>query len=217
MGIESDFLGLSIDNLVQTGESGYLKNYAALEYLKEKRDFWYNLSKLAGAGAAGAIVINPGVAMGGAIVSLKGLGIAVSFDRLILIVEMLLEAFGDRITIIPKVQTDEGKIELLVRTDDGMFFAFESRSKGTSRIKWREERQDFFIYNRTSKGNTRAQKWGELRDVSKNLNRSVLAFKRQKNEIIGRTKTEQKKPVTKAIIFTGKTEIDPNKCSSLQS
>lgn len=215
MDIESNLPELSINDLFQTGESDYLVNHEALEYLKEKQEFWSNMSKITGASAAVTAFFNPPLATGGAAASLKALGIAVSFERLALIVEMLLRDYPGEITIIPKIKTDAGEIELLVRTNDGMFFAFESRSKGTSKIKWREERQDFFINSRTKKGNIRTQKWGELSSVATRLNQAVLALRRQKNEIVGKTKTEQKRAVIKAIVLTGKTEIDPKNDSEL--
>lgn len=215
MNIEPSLPKLSIENLVQTGESGYFINDGALEYLKEKRDFWYNLSKVWIAITSITAILSLGFASGGAAAALKCLAIATSFDRLILIVEMLLEAFKDKITIIPKVQTAAGKIELFVRTDDGRLFAFESRSSGTSQIEWREDRQDFFINSRTSKGKSRSKRWSELNSVGASLNQAVLALKKEKNEIVGKTSKEQKRPVIKAIILAGKTEIDLNNDSAL--
>jgi hypothetical protein len=210
MNTESNLSGLSIDDLIQTGKSGYLSNYEALEYLKEKRDFWYNLSKIWIAITSITAILSLGFASGGAAAALKCLAIAISFDRLTLIIEPLLEAFKNEITIIPKVKTESGKIELFVKTNDGRLFAFESRSKGTSQIKWRQEQQDFFISSRQKNGKTRTQKWSELSTIGANLNESVLALKRQKNQIVGTTNTQLKKPVIKAIIFTGKTEISQN-------
>ncbi|WP_373539675.1 hypothetical protein [Chamaesiphon sp.] len=210
MNINSILSKLSADDLYQNAESKCLQNSKGLEYLKNKQELWSNISKLIGVGGAGAAFFNPPLAIGGAAASLKALGITVSFERLALIVEMLLRDYPGEITITPKVKTDAGEIELLVRTSDGMFFAFESRSKGTSRIKWREDRQNFFINSRTKKGKPRSQKWGELISVGTRLNQAVLTLKKQKNEIIGKNKAEQKRPVIKAIILTGKTEIDPN-------
>lgn len=210
MSTELNLPELSINDLYQTGESGYLQNCEALEYLRNKREFWNNISKLIGVGGAGAAFFNPTLAIGGAAASLKALGIAVSFERLVLIVEMILKDYPGEITITPKVKTDAGEIELLVRTSDGMFFAFESRSKGTAKIKWREDRQYFFIGSHTNKGKIRTQKWSELSSVVTRLNQAVLTLRRQKNEIVGKTKTEQKRPVIKAVILTGKTQIDPN-------
>lgn len=210
MSTELNLPELSIDNLIQTGESGYLVNLEALQYLEEKRDFWYNFSMFWIAITSITAILSLGFASGGAAAALKALAIATSFDRLILIVELLLEAFKDEITIIPKVKTDAGKIELFVKTKDGRLFAFESRSKGTSQIKWRQEQQDFLISSRQKNGKTRTQKWAELSTIGANLNESVLALKKQKNQIVGTTNTQLKKPVIKAIIFTGKTEISQN-------
>ena len=215
MNIEPSLPKLSIDDLIQIGESGYLQNGEALEYLEEKRDFWYNLSMFWIAITSITAILSLGFASGGAAAAMKALSIATSFDRLIVIVKLLLDAFKDEITIIPKVKTDAGKIELFVKTKDGRLFAFESRSSGTSQIKWREDRQDFFINSRTSKGKPRSKKWGELNSVSASLNQAVLALKRDKNEIMGKTNTEKKRPVIKAIILTGKTGVDPKNDATL--
>jgi hypothetical protein len=215
MDVESNLLELSINDLYQTDESGYLQNYEALKYLRNKRELWYRLSRFATIATAATAIFSLGFASGGAAAALKALIIATSFDRLISISEMLLEVFKDEITITPKVKTNAGEIELFIKMGDGRLFAFESRSSGTSQIKWREDRQDFFINSRTSKGKPRSKKWAELNNVGTNLNRAVLGLKEGKNEIMGRTKTEQKRPVIKAIILTGKTEIDPNNDSEL--
>lgn len=215
MSAESNSPYLSTDDLVQTGKSGYLTNLEALEYLKEKRDFWYDFSILSMAATSVAVLFSLGLASGVAAAALKTLATVASFDRLILIIELLLEAFKNEITIIPKVKTDAGKIELFVKTNDGRLFAFESRSKGTSQIKWRQEHQDFLILSSQKNGKTRTQKWAELSTIGANLNTSVLALKKQKNEIVGKTNTQLRKPVTRAIILTGKTEIDPNNDEAL--
>ncbi len=201
---------LSINDFYQTGESGYLQNLEALEYLRNKRELWYKLSQLATIAATTTAIFSLGFASGGAAAALKAMIIATSFDRLISICELLLETFKDGITIIPRVQTNVGEIELFIRTIDGRLFAFESRSKGTSKVKWRQDRQDFFISS-----NRKTHKWGELASIGKNLNEAVVSLKKQKNEIVGKTNTQLRKPVIKAIILTGKTQIDPNNDSEL--
>lgn len=206
---------LSINDLYQTEESEYLQNFEALKYLQTKRELWYKLSYSATIATFVTAIVSFGFASGGAAAALKALMIATSFDRLILIVELLLKTFGNEITITPKIKTNDGEIELFVKTSDGRLFAFESRSSGTSQIKWREDRQDFFINSRTSKGKPRSKKWAELVDVGTNLNRAVLALKGGKSEIMGITKTEQKRPVIKAIILAGNTEVDPSNDSEL--
>ncbi len=203
---------LSISDIEQTRESGYLQNDEALKYLKEKQDFWKNLAKIsAGVASGGAVISNPIVGLGGAIGSLKAIDESLTIDRLVSITEMLLNTFRDEgIVLTPRVKTNEGMIDLFVKTSDGRNFAFLLRSKGTARVKWREDRQDFCIYSQQKNGRTRIEKWSELVRVGRQLNQATLLLKKEKDPIKGQNGGELRKPVTKAIVLTGKTIVDPN-------
>jgi hypothetical protein len=206
----------SPESLVQTGESGYLHNYDALNYLKETQTHWSNVLKVSGGMTAGGLISsNPGVALVGAVGGLIATELSTPVDRLVTVTEMLLTAFGkEGITVTPYVKTDEGNIDLFVRMSDGRYFAFMLRSKGDSLVKWREDRQEFFATTRV-RGGTRITKWSELTKLSQKLNRATLLLKKQKNPLKGVNNAERNKIVIKAIVLTSKTKVDPKNDPSL--
>lgn len=201
----------SLESLVQTGESGYLQNYDALKYLKEKQTQWSNVLKVSGGVTAGGLISsNPGLALVGAVGGLIATELSTPVDRLVTVTEMLLTAFGkEGITVTPRVKTDLGIIDLLVKMPDRRTFAFTLRSKGDSWVKWREDRQNFFAVTRR-RGGTRITKWSDLIKLGQNLNEMTLVLKKQKNPLLGVSNTERNKIVTKAIVLTSKTRVDPN-------
>jgi hypothetical protein len=206
----------SFESLLQTGEEGYLHNYDALKYLKEKQTQWNNILKVSGGVTAGGLIsYNPGVALFGAVGGLIATELSTPVDRLVAVAEMLLNAFDDKgITITPYVKTDEGNIDLFVRMSDGRYFAFMLRSKGDSLVKWREDRQEFFATTRR-RGGTRITKWSELTKLSQKLNRATLLLKKQKNPLKGVNNADRNKIVIKAILLTSKTKVDPKNDPSL--
>ena len=206
----------SVESLVQTGEEGYLQNHDALKDLKVKQARWNNV--LVGAGAAmteGVCAANPGVALAEAVTRLVASELSTPVDRLVVITEMLLNAFANEgITITPYVKTDEGNIDLFVRMSDGRYFAFMLRCKGDSLVKWRADRQEFFATTRR-RGGTRITKWSELTKLSQKLNWATLLLKKQKSPLKGVNNAERNKIVIKAIVLTSKTKVDPKNDPSL--
>lgn len=198
------------DSLLQTGksntENGYLQNEEALKYFKKKQSDWTSiLAATAGASAVGFLGM-PIVALVGAIGTLLSLELSISVDRIVSVMELLLEEFKDEgITITPRVKTNNGVTDLFVRTADGRYFAFLLRSNGDSKVKWREDRQGFFV---VKKGGT--SKWSEVYSLGERLNSATLYLKEQKNPLLGSSNTERKKNIVKAIVLTSKTRIDPN-------
>jgi hypothetical protein len=200
---------LGFDNsLSQTGVNGYLQNEQALEYFNKKLSEWNKIA-MAGAGAGAAAVGLTGmpiVTFAGAAVAGTANELSMPIERIVSIMEMLLEEFKEEgITITPQVKTEKGTIDLLIRTADGRYFAFILRSNGESKIKWREDRQGLFAIK---KGGTR--EWSDGNSLGKRMDSSILYLKEQKNPLFGTSNTERKKTIVKGIILTAKTRIDPN-------
>lgn len=202
---------LGFDNsLLQTGENttenGYLQNEEALKYFKKKQSDWNSiLVATAGAIALGFLGL-PIVAVFGAIGTLLSIELSVPIDRIISVMEMLLDAFKEEgITITPRVKTNNGTIDLLIRTADGRYFVVLLRSNGDSRVKWREDRQQFHTV-----GKGRNSKWSGLELLGDELNRMMLSLKEEKNPLVAITNSERKKAFTKAIVLTSKTRLDSN-------
>lgn len=196
------------ESLFQTGEKPYLQNQAALDFFKREHAR-YN-AVIAGAGTvlvAGAATVPP-IGLAGGAVSLTAIELSKPVDRLVSVVEKLLEIDG--ITVTPRVKTDEGTIDLLVKMPDRRCFAFTLRSKQNSRVKWRKEDRDFFTVTPRKGKSARVKKWSELIESGQDLNKRTLALKKQKSYLLGESRTERHYPITKAIILTSTTKIDPN-------
>jgi hypothetical protein len=193
-------------SLLQTDVNRYLQNYEALEYLKTKQAEWHHiLTATSGATAVGFFGM-PLLKLAGATGAYVANELSVPIDRLVSVMEILLAEFGkDGITITPRVKIDQGIIDLFVRTSDRRRFAFMLRSNGDSKVKWREDRQDFFTIRKQG-----ASKWSELKSLGDKLNSGIICLREEKNPLMGDNNTERKKSFTKAIVLTGKTRIDPN-------
>jgi hypothetical protein len=194
------------NSLAQTGINGYLQNEKALEYFKKKLTEWNNISIAASGAAAVGFFGMPIVTLAGAAVAGTANELSMPIDRIVSIMEMLLEEFKEEgITITPQVKAEKGTIDLLIKTADGRYFAFMLRSNGESKIKWREDRQGLFAIK---KGGSR--EWSDGNSLGKKMDSSILYLKQQKNPLFGTSNTERKKTIVKGIILTAKTRIDPN-------
>jgi hypothetical protein len=198
---------LAVNNsLIQTGINGYLQNYQALEYFKKKLAEWNNISIAASGAAAVDCLGMPIVTVAGAAGVFVANELSIPIDRIVSIMEMLLDELKEEgITITPRVKIEKEIIDLFIRTTDGRYFIFMLRSNGDSRIKWREDRQGLFAIK---KGGTR--EWSEANSLGDRLNSAALYLKEQKSPLLGTSNTERKKPVVKGIILTSKTRLDPN-------
>ncbi len=194
------------EELLQTGEKPYLQNWDSLDYYK-KIQFRYNAA-IAGAGTvmlAGAAF--PPIGLAGGTATLAMLEFSIRVDRLVSTIEKLLDIDG--IIVTPRVRTKEGTIDLLVKMPDKRTFIFALRSKKDSRVKWREEKQDFFAVM-PRKGGTRVEKWSNLLKSGQDLNKMALSLKKEKSYLFGASGTERNSPITKAIVLTSRTIVDPN-------
>ena len=198
-----------LEELFKIGEQPYRQNQEALEYLKNLQS-WYNKIIVAGSGfsSVGA-VSSPPIGLAGGIVTLTVNELGIRVDRLVATIEELLKIEG--ISVTPSVKTDQGTIDLLVRTPDRRCFAFALKSKNDSRVKWREDRQDFFA---TSPGKGKmpvVKKWSDLTKTAQDLNTRTLSLKQEKSYLL----RGGKNIITKAIVLTSKTTVDPNNDSAL--
>jgi hypothetical protein len=193
-------------SLFQTGINGYLQNYEALKYLKERQECWNKQLMVATEAVTVGLASMPLGAIPGAAESALTNKLSRTIDRLVSVMEMLLLEFKEEgITITPRVQTERGLIDLSIRTSDGRYFAFLLRSNGDSKVKWREDRQGFFVGRKGG-----ASKWSEIYSLGDRLNSAMLYLKEQKSPLMGANNTERKKNVVKGIILTGETRVDPN-------
>jgi hypothetical protein len=193
-----------LESLFQTGEEPYLQNQEALDFLKREQARYHAVI------AESGTVLVPGAATvpSGDAVGLTAIDFSKPVDRLISVVETLLKIDGIRVT--PRVKTDEGTIDLLVKMPDRRGFVFALRSKQNSRVKWRKEEQDFFAITPRKGKTARVKKWSDLVKSGQDLNKMTLALKKHKSYLLGESRTERHYPFTKAIVLTSTTKIDPN-------
>lgn len=194
------------DRLLQTGKNKYLQNEEALKYYKRKQSNWNNiLMGIAGATSLGFTGM-PLVALFGSLGTALSIELSIPIDQVIKVMEILLNEFqAEGITITPRIETKLGLIDLIVRTADGRFFAFMIRSNGQSRVRWREDRQEFFAVRKRGR-----PKWSGLKLLGDRLNDMVLSLKEEENNLTGDSKKQRKKGFIRAIVLVGKTTIDPN-------
>ena len=198
------------DSLLQTGQSktenGYLQNEEALKYFKKKQSDWNSILTATSSTAALGFLGMPVFALVGAIGALLSLELSISVDRIVSVMEILLEEFNDEgITITPRVKTNNGMIDLIVRTADGRYFALLLRSNGDSKVLWRADRQEFYTVRKGSKS-----KWSGLELSGERLNSMMLSLKEERNPLVAISNAERKKGFTKTIVLTGKTKLDIN-------
>ncbi len=197
-----------LESLFQTGEKPYLQNWEALDSV-EKEQAGYNAG-IIGAGTAmftGAATLPP-LGLAGGAATLATIELSKPVERLVSVIKQLLEIEG--ITVTPRVKTNEGTIDLLVKMPDRRCFAFALRSKGESRVKWREEEQEFFAVTPRKGKTARVKKYADLVKSGQALNRATLSLKKEKNYLLGESRTERNAPITKAIVLTSKTTVDPS-------
>jgi hypothetical protein len=195
----------------QTGEDGYLQNYAALEQLEKERNMLTNIAAVGGAIVALPALVS--VPVLGSLVAIPGFGVTLlsgeylaRVSRLCITMTMLLDYFGaEGITITPRVKTDFGAIDLFIRMPDKRKFAIMLRSNGESFIRWREERQGFFAYR---KGKSSFKEWYPGRHILDNFSLQTNWLIKSQSPLLGVSSTERKKPLVRALVLTGKTKLD---------
>jgi hypothetical protein len=209
---------LSEESFIQTGEEGYLQNRIALEYLQNQESIWKNVVSFSTTISAGTflIIYIPLITLVASLIVTVSLEFLARVGRLCAVIEVLLDHFGDDgIIITPRIKTTEGIIDLLVKMPDRRTFAFMLRSKGESLVKWREDRQEFFVSSNRRKGKKSLTKWDELTKLNKKLAKMTLTVKHEHPTLVGTSNTERNKLIVKAMILTSKTSIDPENDPSL--
>jgi hypothetical protein len=193
-----------LEELFQKGEKPYLQNHEALIYLKKVQS-WYNAAIAAGIGTSSAgSVAAPPIALVGGLFSLTVIELSLRVDRLVSVIEELLKIEG--IIVTPSVKTAEGTIDLFVMMPDRRCFAFALKSNKDSRVKWREDRQEFFTITPRKNKAARVKKWSDLIKTGQDLNIRTLSLKKEKSYLL----KGGKNIITKAIVLTSKTKVDPN-------
>lgn len=188
-----------------------IQNYDILNALDVQEGYLNKMLGISGAGMAFACSFPPAALL--VLPSLIGLERAMEYkiiiSRLRSVTKDLLENFGNNgIKITLRVKTDKALIDLFIKMPDKRFFALMLRSNGESSVRWREDKQKFFIHRRGKK----AQKWDAMTQTAKQL-KSVLHLKDLKSFLVGNTVADRRRQVIKVIVLCNKTTIYPDNLS----
>jgi hypothetical protein len=191
--------------IFQVSSNKYLQNNEALRDLRRKQSKLNNILMIAAGASALGFKWNPLLTLAGATGALSLIELSRPIDRMVYILEMLLNEFKEEgITITPRVKTEKGLIDLLIKSADGKYFVLLLRSNGESRVKWREDRQDFYTSRKGS-----ISKWIQLKPLGDELNDRMMCLKTENSSLFS-SNSDRKKPFTRAIVLTGKTTLDHN-------
>jgi hypothetical protein len=126
--------------------------------------------------------------------------------RLTNVIELLLTSFGDNgLKLTIEIKTEFGIIDLFVKMADGRNFALMLRSNGGNYIMWEENRKQFYIRHTGIRG---LKYWGTTTQILETFDKQTAWLQKIKSPIIGSTAAQRKKPITRAIVLTGETELD---------
>ena len=196
-----------LEILAQTGKKTYSQNQEAFSDLKNLQAFCHTTIAAGGGFGCTGMFLNPALGLVGGFVSLTIIELAKPVDRLVSVMEDLLKIDG--IIVTPRIKTEHGTIDLLVKMPDRRRFAFALRSKLNSRIKWRKEEEMFFASTPRKGKSPRSKRWPELLESGQNLNKSIISLNKQKSYLLGANNSELRLPVVKAIVLTSTTTVDP--------
>lgn len=153
---------------------------------------------IAGAGFPPAALLT----IAGAVGVERALEYKIIIQRLRSITAMLLDKFNDEIEITLRVKINTSLIDLLIRMPDKRPFALLLRSNGDSAVRWREDKQQFFVY----KVGKTASKWNAMTRTAENL-KSTFYLKDLKSPLLGTSRTDRNRTIVKAVVLCNKTTI----------
>ena len=196
-----------IKPLISYPDGDYIQNRDILTELEaeEKRlTVTYGISAFLT--AASLFTPAPGAAFATHAVSGFTLEYMVRVKRIYNVTKMLLECFEkDGITITLRVQTNLAIIDLFIKMPDRRSFALLLRSNGNGAVKWREDKQKFFIY----KVGKKPRKWDSMTRTIGQL-KSTIYLKDLKSPLLGTSRTDRNRPINKVVVLCSGTTIHPD-------
>lgn len=204
---------LDIFSLYRGEKNEYFQNREAVDRLKAECDL---LAKGAIFGAS----LSPSLLFVPVPISLAGLaGLTLTTEyltrvhRLYLVAHMLLDNFSDDgIEMTLRVRTNSAIIDLLVRMPDKRIFALIVRGRENTSVKWREDRQQFFV---TKKGKN-AKRSDPLTRAMDEL-QTIVDLKKDKHPLMGITSAERNVPLMKAIVLAPGAKIAASNSPEIQT
>ena len=196
-----------IKPLISYPDGDYIQNRNILTELEaeEKRlTVAYGISAFLT--AASLFTPAPGAAFATHAVTGFTLEYMVRVKRIYNVTKMLLERFEDEgITITLRVQTNLAIIDLFVKMPDRRSFALLLRSNENGAVKWREDKQKFFIY----KVGKKPRKWDSMTRTIEQL-KSTIYLKDLKSPLLGTSRADRNRPINKVVVLCSSTTIHPD-------
>jgi hypothetical protein len=127
-------------------------------------------------------------------------------NRLTNTIELLLTSFGDNgLKLTIEIKTEFGVIDLFVKMADQRNFALMLRSNKNNYILWDETRKQFYLRHTGMRG---LKHWSTTTQLLETFDKQTNWLQKVKSPIIGATAAQRKKPIIRAIVLTGATELD---------
>jgi hypothetical protein len=127
-------------------------------------------------------------------------------NRLTNTIELLLTSFGDNgLKLTIEIKTEFGVIDLFVKMADQRNFALMLRSNESNYILWDETRKQFYLRHTGMRG---LKYWSTTTQILETLEKQTNWLQKVKSPIIGATAAQRKKPIIRAIVLTGATQLD---------
>jgi hypothetical protein len=189
-------------------ESRPLENQEALDKLNEQTDKLIFLYACVTSSGIGGLIITPFSMYAMIAVFLAAISLEY-FQRIAKLrdtMTILLGHFGENgITIVPRVKTNSEIIDLFIKMPDKRSFAILLRTNGNCKVKWRENKQQFYIY-KPGKG---SRQWDALSRAGGKL-KSIIDLKANKNPLLGTSRADRDRTITRAVVLFGDTTIHPD-------
>jgi hypothetical protein len=153
-------------------------------------------------------LLNPNVSVNSALSNAqKRLTEAITrVNRLTNTIELLLTSFGDNgLKLTIEVTTEFGVIDLFVKMADQRNFALMLRSNESNHILWDETRKQFYLRHIGIRG---LKHWSTTTQILETFDQRTNWLQKVKSPIIGATAAQRKKPIIRAIVLTGATQLD---------
>ncbi len=196
-----------INPLISNPEGDFIQNEEILERLDLKINRLKKICYLAGVASVASLAspLYPLLVSGSGTITYYTAESLARVERLYLITSMLLERFGSQgITITAGVKTNNYLIDLFVKMPDKRPFALLLRNYANGAVRWREDKQDFFVYKKGKK----ARSWDAMTRTTEKL-KSILDLKDLKSPLLGTSRTDRNRTIIKAVVLCGKTTVYP--------
>ncbi|MEC4896332.1 MAG: hypothetical protein SAL07_25480 [Oscillatoria sp. PMC 1051.18] len=125
-------------------------------------------------------------------------------NRIMRVMEALLEEFGDEIVIIPRVPVpNEQPIDLFVRFPGRALFLISIRSRGKQKVVFKENKELLYLRQKRKRGGLSKWKPDPLTELS-----DYKYWLKNNRRELGLSSRESNRPIAKVLVLAGETDIE---------